>query len=67
MDFCLTGQTGALFTNVDVHAGDWPSQSIMDLLRIADECLKPRMAQRAEVVEVRLLYLILYCLTLVCT
>ena len=50
------GVTNVLCAKVDEHAGDWPSQSFVDLFRIAYECLKPKMAQRAEVVEVRLLY-----------
>jgi len=38
----------------DEHAGDWPSQSFLGLFHIADDCVKPKMVQRAEVVEVQI-------------
>lgn len=50
------GLNSVLCTKVDVHAGDWPSQSFLGLFHIAGDCVKPKMVQRAEVVEVWMLY-----------
>ena len=38
-----------LCAKVDEHAGDWPSQSFVDLFLIANQCVQPKMTQRAEV------------------
>jgi len=49
-----SGLANILCARVDEHAGDWPSQSFLGLFRIADDCVKPKMVQRAEVVEVQI-------------
>ena len=48
------GLNSVLCTKVDVHAGDWPSQSFLGLFRIAGDCVKPKMVQRVEVIEVQI-------------
>ena len=41
-----------LCTKVDEHAGDWPSESFLELLRIAKKCVEPKMSIRPEVDDV---------------
>jgi len=50
-----SGLANILCARVDEHAGDWPSQSVVDLFRSANQCVQPKMTQRAEVAEVWLL------------
>jgi len=50
-----SGLANILCARVDEHAGDWPSQSFVDLFLIANQCVQPKMTQRAEVAEVWLL------------
>lgn len=52
------GLANVLCAKVDEHAGDWPSQSFVDLFHIANKCVQPKMSERAEVAEVW------YCFTL---
>ena len=46
------GLSNVLCAKVDEHAGDWPSQSFVDLFHIANKCVQPKMSERAEVAEV---------------
>ena len=46
------GLANVLCAKVDEHAGDWPSQSFVDLFHIANRCVQPKMSERAEVAEV---------------
>lgn len=46
------GLANVLCAKVDEHAGDWPSQSFVDLFHIANKCVQPKMSERAEVAEV---------------
>ena len=46
-----------LCTKVDEHAGDWPSESFLELFRIAKKCVEPKMSQRPEIDDVRVLLL----------
>lgn len=41
-----------LCTKVDEHAGDWPSESFLELFRIAKKCVEPKMSQRPEIDDV---------------
>ena len=41
-----------LCTKVDEHAGDWPSESFLELFRIAKKCVEPKMSIRPEIDEV---------------
>ena len=41
-----------LCTKVDEHAGDWPSESFLELFRIAKKCVEPKMSIRPEIHEV---------------
>ena len=38
-----------LCTKVDEHAGDWPSESFLELFRIAKKCVEPKMSARPEI------------------
>ena len=46
-----------LCTKVDEHAGDWPSESFLELFRIAKKCVEPKMSQRPEIDDVRVILL----------
>ena len=46
------GISNVLCTKVDEHAGDWPSQSFLDLFFIARKCVEPKMVNRPEIAEV---------------
>ena len=41
-----------LCTKVDEHAGDWPSESFLELFRIAKKCVEPKMSIRPEIDDV---------------
>ena len=41
-----------LCTKVDEHAGDWPSESFLELFRIAKKCVEPKMSARPEINDV---------------
>lgn len=41
-----------LCTKVDEHAGDWPSESFLELFRIAKKCVEPKMSLRPEIDDV---------------
>ena len=41
-----------LCTKVDEHAGDWPSESFLELFRIAKKCVEPKMSVRPEINDV---------------
>ena len=43
-----------LCTKIDEHAGDWPSDSFIQLFRIARECVQHDLSQRPEMADVRL-------------
>lgn len=45
-----------LCTKVDEHAGDWPSESFLELFRIAKKCVEPKMSARPEIDSVSLVY-----------
>lgn len=51
------GLANVLCAKVDEHAGDWPSQSFVDLFHIANKCVQPKMSERAEVAEVSMILL----------
>lgn len=51
------GLANVLCAKVDEHAGDWPSQSFVDLFHIANKCVQPKMSERAEVAEVSMMLL----------
>ena len=55
------GQDNVLCTYVDEHAGDWPSHVLSGPLpHCMHDCVQPKMVQRAEVVEVRMLYSLMF-------
>ena len=41
-----------LCTKIDEWAGDWPSDSFIELFRIARECVNAKMYSRPEMTEV---------------
>ena len=41
-----------LCTKIDKHAGDWPSDSFLELFHIARECVNSKMYTRPEMTEV---------------
>lgn len=41
-----------LCTKVDKHAGNWPSESFLELFRVAKKCVEPKLPQRPEIAEV---------------
>ena len=41
-----------LVAKIDGRAGDWPSESCIELFRIARECLNSKMNARPEITEV---------------
>ena len=41
-----------LCTKVDEHAGDWLSESFLELFRIAKKCVEPKMSVRPEIDDV---------------
>ena len=43
-----------LCTKIDEHAEDWPSDSFLQLFRIARECVQHNLSQRPEMADVRL-------------
>ena len=47
-----TADPKVLCGKVDEHAGDWPSQSFVDLFLIAKKCVEPKMVNRPEIAEV---------------
>lgn len=43
-----------LCTKVDRHAGNWPSETFLELFRVAKKCVEPKLPLRPEIAEVRL-------------
>ena len=41
-----------LCTKVDEHAGDWPSNSFVELFKIAKRCVEPKLGPRPEIADV---------------
>ena len=41
-----------LCTKVDKYAGNWPSDSFVELFRVAKVCVEPKLKSRPEIAEV---------------